>query len=185
MLGHPRDYRLGFGGRGRRVMSAMWILMALIGHLVAVIRAKRRFDATRRVVMRAEAVMRRSIWKTVVDNALRDDIRGLLRRHRLADALFSDTMFPELGSSTFLSDGTGTGDPALHGRLRIALYRAYGADNASYEDAKAPDSLVWRLVMGPLALLRSDPRTAPPEQRAALALVWLAALYLLVLPKLL
>ncbi len=165
-------------------MSLLWIAATLIAHLVALLRARRRFREARQVLMRAEAQLRRSLWGAASDGALREDIRRLLRRHGLSDPRFSEAMFPQLGGDTLLSEGAAIADPAVQGRLRIALYRVYGAERAAFEDAKSLDALVWRFCMGPLALLGADPRRAKPAYRFALALVWLAALYAVVIPKL-
>jgi len=165
-------------------MSLLWLAATLIAHLVALLRARRRFHEARRVLMRAEAQLRRSLWGVSADGALRDDIRRLLRRHGLSDPRFSGSMFPQLGGDALLSEGASIADPAVQGRLRIALYRVYGAERAAFEDAKSLDALVWRFCMGPLALTGADPRRAKPAHRFALALVWLVALYAVVLPKL-
>jgi hypothetical protein len=165
-------------------MSVLWILATILAHASALVRARRRFLAARHVLMRAEARLRQSIWSPSADPVLVEDIRALLRRHGLADARFSEAMFPRLGGDTLLSEGISTADPAVQGKLRIALFRVYGAESAIYAEARSLDTLVWRFCMGPLALLGGDPRAARPALRLALALIWLCALYWVVLPRL-
>ena len=164
-------------------MSIVWIIATMFAHAAAILRARRRFLEARHVLMRAEARLRQSIWAPAADPALVDDIRRLLRRHGLSDARFSEDMFPRLGADTMLSEGISTADPAVQGKLRIALFRVYGAERAIYEETRSLDALVWRFCMGPLALLDADPRRASPALRLALALVWLCALYWVVLPR--
>jgi len=89
---------------------------------------------------------------------------------------------PTRGSARRCSRGSGA--TRFFPRARIALFRVYGAESAIYAEARSLDTLVWRFCMGPLALLGGDPRAARPALRLALALIWLCALYWVVLPRL-
>jgi hypothetical protein len=165
-------------------MGFLWIAAALLAHALAWIRARRRFDRTRVLLMRAEAQLRQALWGEAMDPAMRTELRVMLRRHGLADARFSEAMFPRIGGDALLSEGLGRADPAIQGRLRIALYRIYGAERAILEETRSIDALIFRFCLGPVALIRSDTRPLGFALRLVVAVLWLAMFYAVLLPRL-
>jgi hypothetical protein len=158
--------------------SAVWLLVFLACTAADVISSRRRLARIRRMLLAYESATRvfdpRPFDRTVMSR----DLRLLMRRHGLADALFPSESFERLEADLRLSDGAAEAEAGVRAKMRLLLYRIYGCEERHARHMIDLDELARRFCEGPvyaLRLLRAG--VAPPGERLLVGAFWVAVLY--------
>jgi len=164
------------------VLSAVWLAAVVIGLAFEGLAARRRLTQIRKMLIAYESSVR--VFDPVPLNAatMAADIRRLMRRHALGDALFPGQSFSEIEGDLRLSDGANEGGTAVRAKMRLLLYRIYGYEEYAARRILHFDEIARRFCEGPVYTVRVlSGRERLRGERLLVGLSWVAALYALML----
>ncbi len=164
------------------MFSAAWLLTVAVCIAAEALTRRRRLARVRRMLLAYESAARVFDPRPLDPSALSRDLRLLMKRHALTDALFPNESFEQIAADLRLSDGAAATDTAVRAKMRLLLYRIYGCEEHHARESLSVDYIARRFCEGPVAafcLLR--PGRPLPGARLLIGAAWVAALYTLLL----
>ena len=164
------------------MLSAIWLAALAACLAFEAIRARRRMARIRRLLVAYESSARVFDPRPFDAGVIVGDIRRLMTRHALGDALFPGKSFADLESDLRLSESATEANTAVRAKMRLLLYRIYGCEERDARRLLQIDAVARRFCEGPayvLRLLLSLDRL--PGEPLLVGAAWVAALYALLL----
>lgn len=164
------------------MFSAVWLLAVALCLASEVLRARRRLTRVRRLLVSYESAVRVFDPRPFDIAAISQELRQLMKRHGLGDALFPGRSFSDIENDLRLSDGAAAAHTAVRTKMRLLLYRIYGCEEREARKPLQIDEIARRFCEGPIYVLRRFlARDRLPGERLLVGAAWLAALYALLL----
>lgn len=164
------------------MLSAVWLATVAISLAFEGVAARRRLTRIRGVLLAYESSARVFDPLPLDAAATAADIRRLMRRHALDDALFPGQRFAEIEGDLRLSDGATEAHTAVRAKMRLLLYRIYGCEEYAARRIFHLDEVARRFCEGPVYALRwLCGRERLRGERLLVGTAWVAALYALLL----
>jgi hypothetical protein len=164
------------------MVSAAWIVAAAAAWIIEIARHQRRVKDIRWLIGTYENATRPVDARPIPHKLVAARLRELMARHDIQDARFSAAMFSRLEQDAILSQAVLETEPAVQAKLRIVLYRIYGAEEAARDAVLSVDSVAEHLCAGPVGLLAAIwPSASWLRSKLITACSWLAVLYALLL----
>lgn len=164
------------------MLSAVWLAAVVACLTFEALRARGRMAQVRRLLVAYESSARVFDPRPLDAVAIAEDIRHLMKRHALGDALFPGQSFAEIESDLRLSDGATETHTAVRAKMRLLLYRIYGCEERDARRILQIDEIARRFCEGPVYALRLLlARERLPGEPLLVGAAWVAALYALLL----